>query len=262
MEPPSRREAPRAGAEAERPLETDRETGVGGDRSAAEGRNASEAPSAGEARSADLTERAGEDRSADGAERASEDRSAGEARSAGEDRSADLTERAGGDRDAVVEGAAGAERQSAGAAEPVAALPPRTFAKGALVGLCLWLPATAAAVFALGHHGPPLGVAGLERTLSLALLFAGLPALVSGAGIARGAARALAEGARSPALTGSAAAGATAGIGLSLLAALPVGALADDPWSWLGLGVAGALVGALSGALIAAWVVRGAATNG
>jgi hypothetical protein len=129
--------------------------------------------------------------------------------------------------------------------------------QGGLLGLVLLVPAAALAVHALARIGIGDRFVGLGRALRMAVLFASLPALLSGIGLGRVAARAaIAPGApprgRRRGIAAAARTGVFAGIGLVVVTAIPLGRLPDEPLRWLWYAAAGGVAGALCGAAIGA----------
>ena len=115
---------------------------------------------------------------------------------------------------------------------------------GLVPGLLVWtLAASAVAGFAMP----------LRDVLALAAVFAGLPSILVSGGIARGVARRRLEGASAPAVwTAGVLATAVAGVGLTLLVAVPARALPFSPADWWTVLVAGLVAGSLTGALVTA----------
>lgn len=88
----------------------------------------------------------------------------------------------------------------------------------------------------------------LRQTLALVSVFAGLPALIAFAGLGRNLAR---RHASLRLIAHGALLGAPAGVGLGILAAVPLGAVNTFEGPWLLLGAA--LVGVIMGSLLGAW---------
>ena len=128
--------------------------------------------------------------------------------------------------------------------------PPGGFLKGALLGFVAVIPALAAAIYALSRFGIGDGASSYQRIVGFVAIFAGLPTVLSAGGVGRVAAH---QGVRAAAL-----AFAAAGAGLVLLGAIPLGGLPEDPLQWLWLCFAGAVMGAMLGAVIGLWTVAGA----
>ncbi len=132
-----------------------------------------------------------------------------------------------------------------------------TFSIGGAVGVALGVPLASLTLLALlSAVGTGDADAGLTRIVRLSVIFAGLPAFLSGGGVARLVAHRLAEGAPGMrrALPIGVAAMAAAGAGLEILTAVPVGGMPDDRIAWLGVAGTGAISGALTGLAIAALV--------
>lgn len=101
------------------------------------------------------------------------------------------------------------------------------------------------------HVGDP--AMPLETLLATAAIFAGVPALLTGGGVARLVAHRAEEhgGAGSPSLTRAMLTGAGAmaigGTGLAFLVAVPLGGMPERPLAWLPLAGAGAAAGIVTG---------------
>src|SRR5262245_26522208 len=134
-------------------------------------------------------------------------------------------------------------------------IPRGTFWMGGAVGLALGLPLLSLLLCALAHA---LGVGdpstGFDRIGRIAMIFAGLPAFLTGGGVARLAAHRLRDdpGRPSPkhALVLGAAAMSTGGIGLAYLVAVPLGGMPGEPLRWMWLALAGGCAGGLTGLTI------------
>jgi hypothetical protein len=138
--------------------------------------------------------------------------------------------------------------------------PAYAFSKGALLGAVLVIPAMAAAVFVLARFGIGDGAAPFSRALEAAVMFAGVPAILTAGGVGRLAARAVIapdKGTVGRGIGAAALAFAAAGAGLVLLAAIPLGHLPEQPVRWLWVGAAGAVAGAMAGAVIGLWAGTG-----
>ena len=143
-----------------------------------------------------------------------------------------------------------------------AAMAPRwAFWRGVVVGLTLGVPAVAAATWLVAHHLEAPNVLGFDRSLLFACIFAGLPAMVTGGGVARVAARrSIRYAQESPmrAVTQASMAAArnyaVAGIAHVFLTAIPLGLLSSNRPQWVWWITAGALQGAMVGAVIGLWV--------
>jgi hypothetical protein len=137
-------------------------------------------------------------------------------------------------------------------------IPRGTFWIGGLAGVALGLPLTTLALSFLAermHVGRPDATEAQIATLAAA--FAGLPAFLTGGGVARLVAHRLAESPAPSAWRGlatGAAAMALGGVGLMILVAVPLGGLPEKAASWWPLGAAGAAVGAVVGLAIAVLV--------
>jgi hypothetical protein len=132
------------------------------------------------------------------------------------------------------------------------ARPPFGFWKGLVVGGIVVVPAIAAAVWTLARLGIGKTGLGYVQAVRFTGLFAGIPALLTAAGIGRLAAQASIEGrgGRLRAVWMAALAQAASGIGLIIIAAMPNGDMPMEParWGWLACG--GVIAGALCGAVI------------
>jgi hypothetical protein len=130
-------------------------------------------------------------------------------------------------------------------------IPRGTFLFGGVLGVALAVPLLSLGIFALTQKlgfGPL--VAPLDEIFWISLVFSGLPAFVAGGGVARTVAHRGAERADMTlgrALGLGAATMAVGGVGLALLAAVPLGALPDDPRHWAPVGVVGLAAGAVTG---------------
>ena len=133
-------------------------------------------------------------------------------------------------------------------------IPRGTFWIGGLASLALGVP-----LLALGIHAvsDPFGLARrpvpLDQTFWISLAFAGVPALISGGGVARLVAHRLAEhpnlGVQNALWRGGGAM-AAAGIGLAILAGVPLGTLTENPVTWIPVCLAGLFAGALTGVAV------------
>jgi hypothetical protein len=131
-------------------------------------------------------------------------------------------------------------------------IPRGTFVVGGLAAVALATPVLSAGLYGLTSRlGWGLRQPGLEEILVITLIFAGLPALLTGGGVARFVAHRIAESPAS-ALGGAMARGAVtfavAGVGLALLAAMPLAVLPLHVERWWPLGVLGVVAGAITGA--------------
>jgi O-antigen/teichoic acid export membrane protein len=137
-------------------------------------------------------------------------------------------------------------------------IPRGTFWLGALAGVALGVPLITLLLHAVteGLGWGPLRTS-LEEILWISLAFAGIPALISGGGVARFVAHRMAErgnlDSRRALVTGAATM-AVAGVGLTLLAAVPLGAMPDEPRTWAPLGAIGLLAGGVTGVALGALV--------
>jgi hypothetical protein len=135
-----------------------------------------------------------------------------------------------------------------------AAFPPRWgFFKGFLTGAVIEVPALASGVWLLARLGIGNPDAPFMRMLRLAVVFAGIAAVLTAAGIGRLAAYASVDrvgGGRRRAMAVAARAHAAAGVGLLLIAAIPVGHMPGHSLAWLAYPLAGGAVGAVCGAAI------------
>jgi hypothetical protein len=147
-------------------------------------------------------------------------------------------------------------------------IPRGTFWIGGLSAVALGLPLTTLALHVLAGRVLIGRTEVLEVQIGiLALIFAGLPAFLTGGGVARLVAHRLAE--RDPlgggrlvpvrALAVGAAAMALCGVGLMLLTVVPLGGLPERPVKWWPLGAAGIGIGIVTGLAIA--VLVGARTQ-
>ena len=115
------------------------------------------------------------------------------------------------------------------------------------------MPALATGVWLLARLGVGDRGAPFMHVLRLAAVFAGTAALLTAGGIGRLAAHASVDkigGGRKRAVAVAARAHAAAGVGLLLIAAIPVGSMPGHSWKWLAYPCGGALVGAACGAVV------------
>src|ERR1700733_13881682 len=134
-----------------------------------------------------------------------------------------------------------------------AGFPPRwSFFKGLLTGLVIEAPVLASGVWLLARFGIGDPDVPFMRILRLTVVFAGLAAVLTAAGIGRLAAHASTDkiGGRRHAIAIAARAHAVASIGLIVIATIPHGHLPGPSWHWLVVPVAGAALGAVTGAVI------------
>jgi hypothetical protein len=151
---------------------------------------------------------------------------------------------------------------------PVRAEPPpyprHGFYKGGLVALIVTVPGLASALYVLTTLGFAEADARYDRIVRFAFAFAGLPTVLTGAGIGRLCSRAAASYGRrrvGRSMLVGARTFAVAGIALLVLAAIPLGALPHELWRWSVVGLGGALVGAISGVLVGFWAAGGSTTS-
>jgi hypothetical protein len=142
------------------------------------------------------------------------------------------------------------------ALEQETSAPRWAFGRGALIGFVLGVPMVALTVMVLARCGIGNAEQPFRQVLRLTLIFAGAPLVVTAGGVARVAARAAAPGVL-PGVRSGALTCAAAGPGLVILAAIPHGYLPETPLAWLWYVPAGALIGAVLGAVIALSVPRG-----
>lgn len=143
-----------------------------------------------------------------------------------------------------------ATEPSVGSPSEIVRDPPHwAFWKGLLVAVILEIPAISAAIFLLPRMGlgastPPMLV------VRMTSLFAGLPALLTGAGIGRLVAYESVKRGRRSAIARGAGVHALAGVLLAFIAALPHGYLPASSFQWASLVLVGGAAGALCGAAI------------
>lgn len=128
-----------------------------------------------------------------------------------------------------------------------------------MAGLLVTIPAVALTVWASAGVGLLDHDAGVIACLRLAVVFAGLAAVLTAGGVGRLAAQASIERPKGRLGTGrvramlvSARAMAPAGAALTIIAAMPHGGLPMSPGGWVLLAVVGAAAGAASGTAIGA----------
>ena len=134
-------------------------------------------------------------------------------------------------------------------------IPRGTFLLGGLAGGALAVALQVLGIFGLTQvlRWGPLE-AGIDRILTISMIFAGFPAFLAAGGVARLVSHRLAEkpdGGLGTAVMRGALAMAAAGLGLALLCAVPLDALPEKPLHWAPMFGVGALAGALAGAAIA-----------
>jgi hypothetical protein len=138
------------------------------------------------------------------------------------------------------------------------ALPRGAFVRGAITGLVLAVPATAAVVYLLSRHG--IGgdaTAPFARVIAFTAVFAGLPALLSAGGIGRVAARAATGNVRRPLAAAILAAMLPFGAavaGLVFLTIVPLGALPATAEDWAIAAGAGVGAGIACGVVLGLWI--------
>ena len=134
-----------------------------------------------------------------------------------------------------------------------------TFWVGAGIGLGVTLPLLCCAFMILARAGVVADQPGV-RLARFAMIFVGLPALLTGGGVARLAAHRTLEvpGYRvvRTAFARATPAMAVAGAGLIVLLGVPLGGLPEEPWRWSFIGLAGLISGIPAGLVIAWWVAR------
>jgi hypothetical protein len=133
-------------------------------------------------------------------------------------------------------------------------IPRGTFLLGGSVGGALGIALQVLGIFGLTQvlRWGPLE-AGIDRILSISLIFAGFPTFLAAGGVARLVSHRLAEkpaGGLGRAVLRGALAMAAAGMGLALLCAVPLDALPEKPQHWAPMFGVGALAGAVTGAAI------------
>jgi hypothetical protein len=135
-----------------------------------------------------------------------------------------------------------------------------TFWLGGTVGVALGLPLLSMALYALGQATRQEDAPPLYHIVTYAFLFAGVPAWLTGGGVARLVAHRSAEQALEsgrPPTWGRAAllaalAMAASGAGLAVLVAVPIGGLPESSLSFLPLCTVGLIAGAATGLAIGA----------
>jgi hypothetical protein len=130
---------------------------------------------------------------------------------------------------------------------------------GAAFGVGVFLPLVVLALLTSGalHLWAPSRI---ERVVSLALLFAGLPALLAGIGAARLAAHRAAEQpvyhVLRTAVANATLSAVAAGAGLIILIGVPLGGMPDEPARWALVALLGGLFAAPAGTALGWWVAR------
>ena len=137
--------------------------------------------------------------------------------------------------------------------------PPYSFLKGSILGLVVFIPLTAMALWLLAQIGIGDRGASYVRLIAFVAVFAGLPAILTAGGIGRVAARAAVEPGRrqSRAVAIAALDAAICGAGLVLLGVVPLGEVPGSLDHWLWITGVGAAAGALGGVVIGLWVSYG-----
>jgi hypothetical protein len=134
-----------------------------------------------------------------------------------------------------------------------------TFWVGAGLGLGVTLPLLCVGFAILARAGIVTDEPGL-RVARFAMIFAGLPAFVSGGGVARLTAHRMLEvpGYRvvRTAFSRATPAMAIVGAGLMIVLGVPLGGMPEEPWRWSFLALAGAIAGIPAGLSIAWWAAR------
>jgi hypothetical protein len=131
-------------------------------------------------------------------------------------------------------------------------IPRGTFLVGGLAAVALASSVLSAGIYGLTTRlGWGLRQPDLREILVITLVFSGIPALLTGGGVARFVAHRMAESnapTMAKAMARGAATFAVAGVGLALLAAMPLGVLPMRVAGWWPLGVVGLVAGAVTGA--------------
>jgi hypothetical protein len=131
------------------------------------------------------------------------------------------------------------------------------FTKGAIVGAVVAIPAIAGTIWLLSRSGFGDPALPLLRAVRVTTLFAGIATVLTAGGVGRLAAQVAIEGAAAGAsprrpMWVAARVFAIAGVGLTIIAAIPHGHLPDHWPGFLVIGAAGAVVGAAIGVAIGA----------
>jgi O-antigen/teichoic acid export membrane protein len=129
-------------------------------------------------------------------------------------------------------------------------IPRGTFWLGAFASVAMGLPIVSFALFMLAQRvgiGDP--TASLAHILTLAGIFAGVPTLLSGGGVARLVAHRLVEQKRSMwrGLAIATAAMSLVGVAMTTLVAVPLGGMPDRPVQWAPIFAVGLAIGAVTG---------------
>ena len=124
----------------------------------------------------------------------------------------------------------------------------------AALGLTVWIPLTALAVYLLTRMAGSSISPSFTQTIIITTIFAGLPALLTAGGIGRGTARAtLTRWQRRTILALAMAQTAVAGAGLAFLSLVPLGDVPSAVERWLTVAAGGAAAGAIAGLMIGLW---------
>ncbi|HEU5057832.1 MAG TPA: hypothetical protein VFU21_14975 [Kofleriaceae bacterium] len=134
--------------------------------------------------------------------------------------------------------------------------PPYAFLKGSILGLVVFIPLTALALWLLAQIGIGDRGASYVRIIAFVAVFAGLPAILTAGGIGRVAARLAVQPGRgqSTAIAVAALNAAVCGAGLVLLGIVPLGEVPSSVGHWLWITGLGLAAGALGGVVIGLWV--------
>ena len=136
--------------------------------------------------------------------------------------------------------------------------------KGALLGLMVVVPLLSIAIWLLAATGRGNPEASLVSILQFTTIFAGVPAAVTGAGVARLCARKSTdtfEKSSRRAVKSGALVNGIAGVGLIVIAALPHGHIPTSIGGLIAVGLGGAIAAAIGGGLIGAWAAAGTANE-
>ena len=142
-----------------------------------------------------------------------------------------------------------------GAAEVVCYWPLRwAFTKGGVTGIAFAVPAMAGVLYVFSRVGIGSPWVEFERMFRLTGFFAAIPAALTFGGLGRLAVRVVHDCGIRRAVVVTGRAGATAGVALIIVAAIPTGMLPVDPIVWAAHACAGAAVGAATSALLVLWI--------
>jgi uncharacterized membrane protein YbhN (UPF0104 family) len=137
-------------------------------------------------------------------------------------------------------------------------IPRGTFLVGGLSAVGLAVPLLTAGLYGLtARLGWGARQPSIEEIFIITLAFAGVPALLTGGGVARLVAHRMAEQSEltvGRAMRRGAVAFAVAGIALAVLAAVPLAVLPERPQRWVPLALLGLAAGAVTGAATAVLV--------